>query len=77
MKLRERPKTNKKYQRWCHKFISSTKDKNDNLIYIFKIRKIINSFEFDVEYCVDIYSKKYFFNTLTNAEKFMQIKELG
>jgi hypothetical protein len=72
--VREKAKTHKKYQRWCTKSISKTRDKYDNLIVLVKIRKLITPFEFDVEYCVDMISKKYFFDSLTDAEKFMQIK---
>lgn len=72
--VRELPKTNKKYLVWNHKLISITKDKDDNSIYLFKLFKRITPFEFDIEYCVDIYPKKYFFESLIDAEKFMQIK---
>ena len=72
--VREKAKTHKKYQRWCTKMISNTRDKDDNLIVLVKIRKLITPFEFDVEYCVDTFPKKYFFDSLTDAENFMQIK---
>ena len=69
--VRGKAKTHKKYQRWCTKMISNTRDKDDNLIVLVKIRKIINPFEFDVEYCVDMISKKYFFDSLTDAKNFI------
>tara|TARA_S200002703_G_scaffold41008_1_gene35688 strand:+ start:1116 stop:1355 length:240 start_codon:yes stop_codon:yes gene_type:complete len=72
--VREKAKTHKKYQRWCTKMLSNTRDKDDNLIILVKIRKIITLFESDIEYCVDMISKKYFFDSLTDAENFMQIK---
>ncbi len=57
------------------KFISATRDKKNNIsIYLFKLFKKINAFETEISYCVDIESKKYFFDNLIDAEKFMQIK---
>ena len=61
--VREKPRTHKKYHRWCTKMLSNTRDKDDNLIVLVKIIKLIKSFEFDVEYCVDMISKQYFFDS--------------
>lgn len=72
--LRELPKTDKKYVGWNHKCISVIRDKNDHSIILLKIFKRISPFEVDIEYCVDIYPKKYFFDSLIDAEKFMQIE---
>ena len=57
-----------------HKFLSTTKDKNNTSIYLFKLFKRINAFETEISYCVDIDRKKYFFDNLIDSKNFIKNK---